>query len=255
MLALWVVVPVLGLVGWGFVSPGTKLGEPRTAGGAYWGVDSVATAPSQLSLVQRDYVTTPAFWGRYLSDCTKRCGSDLTAAEAHQDLAGGIRLLLVVADEGGRFDQGRANGAADGRHAVAAARALGVPPGVAIFKDLENTSPANAPFVIAWYRAVGAGGYAPGFYLNALPGEDGATAYCLAVEADPAVGSSYLWASESEPNAAASTPPSRAPAFSGGSAQAVFPTCAGRKVVWQYSESDHGGVDEDESLTVTPLWI
>jgi hypothetical protein len=246
---------VLGLVGWALVSSGTQLGTPRTAGGAYWGVDSVATATSQLGLVQRDYVTTPAFWGRYLSDCTKRCGSDITTAEAHQDIAGGIRLLLVVADEGGKSDEGRAHGTADGRRAVAAARALGVPRGVAIFKDLENASPANASFIVAWYRAVAAGGYAPGFYLNALRGEDGGRAYCLAVEADPGVGSSYLWASESEPSPSASTPPSRAPAFSGGVSEAVFPACAGRKVVWQYSESDHGGVDEDESLTVAPLWI
>jgi hypothetical protein len=250
-----VAVAAIGLMGWALTSASTQLGQPRTATGAYWGVDSVATTPARLASVQRDYVATPAFWGRYLSDCTNRCGGNLTPAEAHQDIAGGIRLLLVAADAGGRADRGRAYGTTDGRRAVAAARALGVPRGVALFKDLENDSPVNASFIAAWYGAVSAGGYEPGFYLNALPGEEGGAAYCRAVRADPAVGSSYLWASESERDAWASTPPGRAPAFSGARFQAVFPACSGRDAVWQYSESDNGGVDEDESLTVAPLWI
>jgi hypothetical protein len=244
----------MGLVGWALTSSGTELDKPRTDGGAYWGVDSVATVTSQLSLVQRDYRATPAFWGRYVSDCTKRCGSDITAAEAHQDIADGVRLLLIVADPGGRSDQGRRHGRSDGRQAVAAARALGVPRGVAIFKDLEYASPVNGSFITAWYGTVAAGGYLPGFYLNALPGADGGVAYCRAVAADPVVGSSYLWASESERTVWASTPPGGAPAFSDGRYRAVFPACAGRKVVWQYTESDHGGVDEDEAVTMAPLW-
>jgi hypothetical protein len=247
-------VSVLAVGAWALTSSGAQLGTPRTAQGAYWGVDSVASVTSQLSAVQHDYVATPAFWGRYLADCTGRCGSDINASEAHEDISEGMRLLLVVADLAGKSDEGAAPGRSDGRRAVASARALGVPPGVAVFKDLENNSPVTASFVTAWYEAVAAGGYSPGYYLNALPGEDGGTAYCLAVEADAAVGSSYLWASENEPAASASTPPDRAPAFSGTPHPAVFPPCSGQKVVWQYSESDHGGVDEDESLTVSPLW-
>jgi hypothetical protein len=162
----------------------------------------------------------------------------------------GVRLLLVVADRGGRHDVGSHNGAADGRKAVAAARALGIPRGVAIFKDLESNSRANAAFIAAWYLAVDAGGYAPGYYLNAEPGENGGAAYCKAVALDSAVGTSFLWASESEPNASASTPPGRAPGYSGGR----FPACAGRRVVWQYSEADQAGVDEDEATTLSPFW-
>ncbi len=230
--------------------PGTRL----TAGGAYWGVDSVATLGSRMPSVQRAYDTTPAFWGRYVSDCSGHCGHDLSRGEARADLAGGVRLLLVVADRGGRHDEGGRNGADDGRQAVAAARALGVPAGVAIFKDLEEDSPVNGAFIVAFYGAVAAAGYAPGFYLNAEPGSQGGSAYCRAVSLDPAVASAYLWASEAEPATSASTPPQRAPAYSSGPSPAIFPACAGRKDVWQYSEADAAGVDEDEAVTLAPFW-
>jgi hypothetical protein len=210
--------------------------------------------PSRLSSVRATYGATPAFWGRYLSDCTGHCGSNLTRSEAQEDLREGVRLLLVVADPGGRHDRGRVNGATDGRRAVAAARSLGVRPGVAIFKDFENSSPENASFIVAWFDAVEVRGYLPGFYLNAEPGENGGIAYCRAVAVDPHVGASYLWASESEPDAFASTPPRAAPGYAGGALPAIFPACAGRKVVWQYSEADRAGVDEDEALTLRPFW-
>lgn len=231
-------------------TPGARM----TDGGEYWGVDSVATLGSRIASVREAYDTTPSFWGRYLSDCTGHCGSDLTRAEGHVDLDDGIRLLLVVADRGGRWDRGRSNGAADGTAAVAAARALGVPAGVAIFKDLESGSRVNGGFIVGFYEEVKKAGYVPGYYLNAEPGQSGGAAYCAAVAADPGVGSSYLWASENEPDASASTPPSRAPAYGSGAFPAVFPSCAGRKVVWQYSEADHAGVDEDEAITLAPFW-
>lgn len=226
----------------------------RTPGGEYWGVDSVATLGSRLSSVQSTYGATPSFWGRYLSDCTGRCGSNLGRPEARADLAEGIHLLLVVADRQGRFDLGGTNGVADGEAAVRAARALGVPKGVALFKDLEAESIVNAAYVVGFFDAVAKGGYRPGFYLNAEPGMSGGAAYCRAVREHPAVGSSYLWASENEPGTSASTPPEEAPAYAGGAASAVFPTCRGRRIVWQYSEADLGGVDEDEATTLAPFW-
>jgi len=241
---------LLAWVLWPAAAPGTY----RTPGGAFWGVDSVATMGSRLSAVRQAYDATPSFWGRYLSDCTGACGSDLTRREARQDLDEGVRLLLVVADRGGRHDFGRRNGRADGRTAVAAARALGVPGGVAIFKDLENDSRVNAAFIVAWFEAVDARGYGPGYYLNAEPGEGGGGAYCRAVAIDPQVGTSFLWASESEPDASASTPPWQAPAYSSGRLPAVFPACAGRRAVWQYSEADRAGIDEDEATTLSPFW-
>ena len=226
-----------------------------TAGGKYWGVDSVATLVSRIGPVQQAYDATPSFWGRYLSDCTGRCGSDLTRAEARPDLRSGVRILLVVADRGGRHDRGRNNGVLDGATAAAAARALGVPPGVAIFKDLESNSLVNGGFVLGFYEEVARWGYEPGFYLNAEPGQSGGAAYCAAVTINPLLGASYLWASESEPDTSASTPPGRAPAYSAVARYpAVFPACAGRKVVWQYSEADRAGVDEDEATTLAPFW-
>jgi len=91
---------------------------------------------------------------------------------------------------------------------------------VAIFRDFEQASPVDAAFVTAWYDAVPAGGYSPGFYIHALSGPGG-PAYCQAVAEQPSVGSSYLWASENEPDSAYSTPPGSAPPFFGGSLLAV----------------------------------
>jgi hypothetical protein len=250
----WLVVPAVAVLCWILWPAAAAPGALRTGAGQYWGVDSVASVGSRISSVQQAYDATPSFWGRYLSDCTGACGSNLTLPEASRDLNDHLALLLVVADAGGRHDRGGANGRADGRRAVAAARALGVPAGVAIFKDFENDSPENPAFVIAWFGAVAAGGYAPGYYLNAEAGEDAVSAYCRAVALDPAVGSSYLWASESEPDASASTAPGQAPPYFGGGGAAVFPSCAGRKIVWQYSEADRAGVDEDEALTLGPFW-
>lgn len=247
-------LPAVVVLCWVLWPAAPSPGRLRTGAGQYWGVDSVASVGSRISSVQQAYDATPSFWGRYLSDCTGSCGSNLTLPEARTDLNDHMALLLVVADPGGRHDRGAANGRADGRRAVAAARALGVPAGDAIFKDFENDSPENAAFVIAWFGEIAAGGYAPGYYLNAEPGENGGTAYCRAVALDAVVGSSYLWASESEPVVSASTAPGQAPAYFGGVAAAVFPSCAGRRIVWQYSEADRAGVDEDEALTLRPFW-
>lgn len=244
---------LVGLVTWALV-PATAPGMRRTPGGQYWGVDSVATLGSRLSAVQNAYGATPSFWGRYLSDCTGRCGDDLSRLEARADLSAGIHLLLVVADRQGGFDLGSGNGRADGDAAVRAARHLGVPRGVAIFKDLEAESRVDAAYVVGFFEAVVRAGYEAGFYLNAEPDMSGGAAYCRAVRDDPAVGASYLWASESEPDASASTPPGQAPAYVGGSSPAVFPPCRGRRIVWQYSEADVGGVDEDEATTLAPFW-
>jgi len=252
--AVALVLGLLAVIAYGLSPSHPDLSPARTPSGQYWGVDSVATVPSKLAAVQRDYDATPAFWGRYLADCTGRCGSDLGASEAATDLDEGIDLLLVVADKGGSHDEGSANGQADGREAARAAHALGVPAGVAIFKDLEQQSPANASYITAWYDAVSGAGYEPGFYLNALAGDNGGSAFCRAVRLQARIGSSYLWASENEPTGGASTPPRQAPAMTQGRWPAAFPSCGGRGDVWQYSEADHGGVDEDLAVTLAPFW-
>ena len=219
----------------------------RTSGGYLWGVDSVESAAANAATVAHDYGASPAFWGRYLSDCGSPCGGNITPAEISQDHADGINLLLLVADLTGSADQGSGNGTGDANAAVAAARSDGVPAGVAIFKDLEAGSPVDTAFIESWYATVAAAGYAPGFYENSYGGFP--AAYCAAVSANSQFGNSYLYASENEPGPASSGP-SSAPSF----ASAYFPNCPGRHAVWQYTEGDAGGVDEDQAAPTTPLW-
>ncbi len=219
----------------------------KTASGYLWGVDSVEPAAPNLATVEGDYGAEPAFWGRYVSDCGSLCGGNLTPTEISEDHGKGLNLLLLVADLTGSADQGSANGTADADTAVAAAHGDGVPAGVAIFKDFEAGSPVNAAYLESWFDTVAAAGYAPGFYENSYGAFAGA--YCAAVSADPQIGKAYLYASENEPGPASSGPGS-APSF----ANAVFPDCPGGHSVWQYTEGDKGGVDEDLAAPTTPLW-
>jgi len=241
--AVVVMAPLATVLG----APPASWAVTQTSGNYLWGVDSVESAAANLSSIERLYGAAPAFWGRYLSDCARDCDGDLSSAEISQDHADGLNLLLLVADLTGPQDQGSANGTQDANGAVAAARADGVPGGVAIFKDFEAGSTPDAAFIEAWYDTVAAAGYAPGFYEDSDTGFAGA--YCSAVASDPEVGRSYLYASESEPGPGSSGPGS-APAFSG----ALFPGCAGNRAAWQYTEGDAGDVDEDEAALSTPLW-
>jgi hypothetical protein len=219
----------------------------KAPGGYLWGVDSVEPAAANLRTIQSHYGATPAFWGRYISDCGPLCGGNLSTAEVSQDHGAGLNLLLLVADRGGSDDQGAANGTDDAHAAVAAARADGAPAAVAIFKDFEASSSPDPAFIESWYDTVAAAGFAPGFYENSYT--EFASAYCAAVRAQPRIGTSYLYASENEPGPA-SSPPGSAPPFS----DAAFPSCPGDHAVWQYTESDDGGVDEDLASPATPMW-
>lgn len=236
-------VPVLA-----FFAVTQPAGAVTTApGGFLWGVDSVESAAANLGTIEGHYGAEPGFWGRYISDCGPLCGGNLSPGEIAQDHGQGLNLLLLVADLGGGNDQGSANGTNDANAAVSAAKSDRAPAGVAIFKDFEASSSPDPAFIESWFGTVSAAGYSPGFYENSYTAFAGA--YCAAVSAEPRIGASFLYASEREPGPP-SSPPSSAPSYTG----AVFPNCPGSHAVWQYTEGDYGGVDEDLASPATPLW-
>jgi hypothetical protein len=214
-------------------------------------VDSAAPVQSELGTIESDTGgAVPAFWGQYIYTYSF---SALTKADADQDLSEGIHLLLLEQDDTNSptNTEGASNGTSEGDEAVDAAKALGVPAGVAIFKDIEQGSAVNGAFIEAWYNAVSAGGYRPGLYGNPVNGEFSG-AYCSAVASDSAVGSTDIYTSEYEPlYETKPSGPASAPAWS----DAAWPSCASQHAAWQYNEPNMSGQpDEDEATPGAPLW-
>ncbi len=109
---------------------------------------------------------------RYLTRNASEADKDLSTAEATAILQAGLALMAVqhVAPQG--WVPSAALGAQYGGHAAANARAVGFPPQVSIWMDLEGIAPGTASgeviaYCNAWYDAVAQAGYVPGLYVGA----------------------------------------------------------------------------------------
>ena len=226
-----------------------------------WGVDSCKAFTSSPNgadgLLPRVQGTlgTPDFWGRYLTDtvCPGISAAEVAAA-AHFNMG----ILPIYNDYNCSnvvgYDTGKAYAAA----ATAAAGVIGIPQGRAVAIDIEPPGDAcpgaagvDAGFIQGWYDGVAGAGYVPTFYGNGTGGSEFASAWCSAVNAQPAVaGYSYLWSFE----------PSLLGSYNRASAPGYSPNqtgCAGRMAAWQYqiSAGADPDVDHDEALSSLPLWF
>ena len=233
----------------------------------WWGVDSSGPiTASALANVRGWYRGRPhpQFWGRYLRGGYAVSRAELAFARSHH-----IVVYLIVDDRncsqcGGSDSCGNDRTATQARSdAVAAARAarrLGIPRGVVLFKDIEQVSSCRgeptAAYLLAWYHSLSRTRYRTGFYGNAFRQYwDFPVAYCAAVaRSRQFAGDVVLDMNEPEPQLGA--PPGRigpgtAPAF-----HPDVPACAppGATVIWQYGESiDPGNLtDVDEARPGTP---
>jgi Domain of unknown function (DUF1906) len=218
---------------------------PPPPGDILWGVDSTTRIdqPGFLASVESFY-GTPQFFGRYL-------GNDyaLTAAEVSLAHSRGIKLLLVK-QSGTTSPVSYAAGNQRAAQAVADARGLGVPAGVAIFGNLEADYTIGAGWIQGWYDGIAAAGFAPGFYANPRTGSFNG-AYCEAVAANGAIGQSYIWSSNPSPGP---TERELAPRFG-----PTAPSCASRTDAWQYGIVTNAppgapNVDTDLARSTSPLW-
>jgi hypothetical protein len=117
---------------------------------------------------------------RYLSRITPQNNGDLSAAEISAITGAGLALMAVqhVARPG--WAPTIALGGAYGYVAATNAAAIGLPPGMTLWLDLEGVAPyASRADTIAycntWAGAVAAAGYDPGVYVGAnqpLTGDD-----------------------------------------------------------------------------------
>jgi hypothetical protein len=142
---------------------------------------------------------------------------------------------------------GTSTGTAEADASIAAAKALGAPSGVAIFRDVEQGYAIDSAYISAWAAAFVGSGYVPGFYENPINGEF-ASQYCDAVGGNSKLGSSVMLYS-SEPDYASGDPtrasmPSWAP---------NTPGCANTTVAWQYDIHTYfpgyANVDTDEFVS------
>lgn len=225
-----------------------------TPGGLWWGVDSSGPMNDEaLSAVRAWYRgATPQVWGRYLTGSYSVTPAELAWARSHR-----IYVDLLIPDHncsrchrGGDIcgnDRTAAQARENAAQALAAARALPVPAGAALFKDLEQVAACvgepTAAYLRAWFGAVKDSGYLVGMYGNSTTADYAfPRAYCEVLRTDPRLGAEVLLdATEPEPDLgkpAGASGPHNAPPF-----RPATPPCAPRSatVIWQYGES----VDED----------
>jgi hypothetical protein len=255
----------------GSTAPAASRGQSGSAvvtpGGLWWGVDSSGPmTDGALAAVRAWYQgATPQVWGRYLTGSYAVTRTELAWARSHR-----IYVYLLIPDHncsqcrGGGDICGNDRTASQAREnaaeALAAARALPVPTGTALFKDLEQVAACvgepTAAYVRAWFGAVRDSGYRVGLYGNSTtPDYAFARAYCEVLRGDPRLGTEVLLdATEPEPDLgkpAGASGPRNAPPF-----RPATPPCAppSATVIWQYGESvdDENYADIDQIRPDTP---
>jgi hypothetical protein len=192
-----------------------------SGGGAWWGIDTVSNVQTGNIMAQTtSELGAPQFVGRYLI-----YSSQLSSSEAQYIHQQGLSILLID-------DPNRAftSGSTDAQQALAQATSLGVPQGVAIFRDVETSDPITSTYIAAYVAAFTGSGYVPGFYENPINGAFSG-AYCPLVSSDPAAVRGALLYS-SEPEHTGSNPRRSARPHFGPN----VPGCANHTAAWQYLE-------------------
>jgi hypothetical protein len=233
-----------------------------TPGGLWWSVDSSGPMnDGALSAVRAWYQgATPQVWGRYLTGSYSITRAELAWARSHH-----IYVYLLIPDDncsqcdGGDDICGNDRTASQARENAAqtlvAARALPVPAGAALFKDLEQVAACvgepTAAYLRAWFGAVRDSGFRVGLYGNSTTADYAfPRAYCEVLRTDPRLGPEVLLdATEPEPDLgkpAGASGPRNAPPF-----RPAAPPCAppSATVIWQYGEA----VDEDNYADIDQI--
>lgn len=157
---------------------GTVKSAPAGAKG--FDCDTVLTSETATQFFEQGYV----FCARYLSLGTTQAAGDLSASEATDILNAGLALMPVQHVRTAGWSPSDSLGQTDGAHAASNAQAVGFPPGVNVWCDLEGVAQTtDAQAVIdhctAWYHAVSAAGYVPGLYVGNEAILDGTQLYDL----------------------------------------------------------------------------
>ncbi len=146
-------------------------GQVKSAPANSKGFDADSRITS-VAVAQAFHQSGFSFGIRYLAHGPHQGSGDLSTAEAIHILQGGLALMPVqhVRQPGWIPNQGL--GTQDGQFAAQHANAIGFPPGVNVWCDLEGVANnVSAQDVIsycnAWYDAVHGAGFIPGIYVGA----------------------------------------------------------------------------------------
>lgn len=172
------------------VTSGAPSVQPAPDNSLGFDADSIISQSTAQAFASQGY----RFCVRYLSLQASTAPGDLTAGEAQAILAGGLALMPVqhVLEPG--WTPSAQLGEEHGANAAAQALAIGVPPQVNVWLDLEGVSAAaTAQDVIAyctsWFQELSLKDYLPGLYVGASCGLDGQQLYDLPFQ--------HYWHSES----------------------------------------------------------
>ncbi|HWO74694.1 MAG TPA: glycoside hydrolase domain-containing protein [Bacillus sp. (in: firmicutes)] len=175
-----------------------------------WSVDSASLTTENLLACVREHVGQPKVWGRYLED-KDDVSYGLKKEEVQLLLSEGISILLIY----NHFNDARGyeNGKNEAAGAVKLAKNLGVPPGVALFADIEPGYPVDEAFIRGWYDGLSASDYHPGIYGIFAPDRQLTSAFEKASKANPAIKSeTVIWSAFPQVGI---TTEQEAPAFQG----------------------------------------
>jgi peptidoglycan hydrolase-like protein with peptidoglycan-binding domain len=222
---------------------------PPPSGSTLWGFDATDPITSSYLSTLINARGRPDFIGRYIDAIS---WTPMQASEAAYIHSQGIHIMVLDSSITTN-DTTYSTGVWMANRVIAKAQALGIPAGVAIFSDIENTSSVDAAFIEGWYDTISASGYKPGYYANPLAGSSQfSSAFCTAISSNANIASqSILW--PDEPSIGWTTK-ANAPAFA-----PAIPYCNGRAVgnvlAWQYALPGGGlNIDSDELKSSVPLW-
>lgn len=223
--------------------------KARAATTALWGFDTASTtSPSFIGQVNSS-LGAPQFVGRYI---VFDGGTPLQSSEAAFLHSQGLPILLIVSPANSDLTSSSV-AVSEANRAVAQANTLGVPRGIALFRDVENSYPISSSYIQSWYTTIMTAGYVPGFYENPLSGSSQFNgAYCGAVAGNAAVGSgTVLYADEQQLNSY-TFPRANMPTYG-----PATPSCVNTTVAWQYKNgypNPNLDVDEYASQYTNYLW-
>ena len=146
-------------------------GSIRNAPAGVTGFD--ANTPISATVAKEFIAAGHRFCIRYVGR-THMADTDLTAGEAQEILGAGLALMPVQHVEAGEWMPSGALGATYGGNAASFVAAIGFPPGVNVWLDLESVSTAASAadvtaYCNAWFDAVAAAGFTPGIYVGWQP--------------------------------------------------------------------------------------
>jgi hypothetical protein len=156
----------------------SQIVEPAKAGAHGFDANTPLTKAKAAALKQAGF----AFAVRYLTRKATPPAGDLSKAEVAAILDSGLALMAVQHVAAAGWTPSAALGAEYGANAAAHARAVGLPPGTAVFLDLEEVDAKTAPADIiaycnTWHDALASAGYVPGLYVGSNCGLSGEQLY------------------------------------------------------------------------------